>query len=78
MTLKDKIILYVYNKGNELENEKDELKAQRRYQIMDSLDIYENMLAEIRVNAFNEFVQDLFKIIMYCDTKPHKSQNKPK
>lgn len=59
MTLKDKMILYVYHKGNELE-----------------LDMYENMRSEIRINAFNEFVQDLFKIIMYCDTKPPKSQNK--
>ncbi len=78
MTLKDKIILYVYNKTNELENEKEYLLTQRRYQVMDTLDIYENMRAEIRINAFNEFVQDLFKIIMYCDTKPHKTQNNKK
>lgn len=76
MTLKDKMILYVYHKGNELENEKETLNSQRRYQIMDTLDMYENMRSEIRINAFNEFVQDLFKIIMYCDTKPPKSQNK--
>lgn len=73
MTLKDKLIIYIYNKGNQLENEKDDLKAQRRYQIMDSFDIYENMRAEIRINAFNEFIQELFKIIMYCDTKPPKN-----
>ena len=78
MTLKDKIILYIYNKGNELENEKETLKVQRRYQIMDSLDIYENMRAEIRVNAFNEFIQELFKIVMYCDIKPPKNANKQK
>lgn len=78
MTLKDKIIIYIYNKGNELENEKDQLKFQRRYEIMDTLDIYENMRAEIRVDALNEFIQDLFKIIMYCDTKPQKPQNKAK
>lgn len=76
MTLKDKMILYVYNKGNELENEKETLKFQRHYQVMDTLDMYENMRAEIRIDAFNEFIQDLFKIIMYCDTKPPKSQNK--
>lgn len=76
MTLKDKMILYVYHKGNELENEKETLNSQRRYQVMDTLDMYENMRSEIRINAFNEFVQDLFKIIMYCDTKPSKSQNK--
>lgn len=34
---------------------------------MDSLDLYEMMRAEIRIDAFNEFVNDLFKILMYCD-----------
>lgn len=51
MTLKDKMILYVYHKGNELENEKETLNSQRRYQIMDTLDMYENMRSEIRINA---------------------------
>lgn len=45
---------------------------------MDSLDLFENMRADIRIEAFNEFVKELFKIIMYCDTKPTKPQNKDK
>lgn len=70
MTLKDKLIIYVHNKGTQLENEKNELKYQRHFNIMDSLDIYENMRADIRIDAFNEFVQEIFKIIMNCDYKP--------
>lgn len=74
MTLKDKLILYVHNKGTQLENEKNDLKYQRHYMSMDSLDIFENMRADIRIEAFNEFVKDLFRIIMYCDTKPQNKQ----
>lgn len=74
MTLKDKLILYVNNKGTQLENEKNDLKYQRKYMTMDSLDLFENMRADIRIEAFNEFVKDLFRIIMYCDTKPQNKQ----
>lgn len=58
MTLKDKLIIYCYHKSNELENEKECLRRQRRFETMDSLDIYENMRADIRVDAFNEFIND--------------------
>lgn len=68
MTLKDKLIVYCYHKGNELELDKETLRCQRRFETMDSLDIYENMRADIRVDAFNEFIRDLFKIILNCDT----------
>ncbi len=78
MTLKDKLIQYVYTKGTQLENEKNDLKFQRNYMVMDSLDIFENMRADIRIEAFNEFIQELFRILMYCDTKPSKNANKPK
>ncbi len=78
MTLKDKLIIYVHNKGTQLENEKNDLKFQRQFMSMDSLDIFENMRADIRIDAFNEFVQELFKIIMYCDIKPTKPPHKSK
>lgn len=66
MTIKDKLILYAYNKSTQLENEKTTLLEQRRYQVMDSLDLYENLRAEIRINAWNEFIQDLLKILLNC------------
>lgn len=69
MTLRDKLIVYVYNKMNSLENDKVYLREQRRYHTMDSLDLYENMRAEIRVDAWDEFMRDLFRIIQ---TTPNK------
>lgn len=67
MTLRDKLIIWVYKKSSSLEKEKEVLLQQRRYQTMDSLDIYENLRADIRISAWNEFIEDLFKILAYCD-----------
>lgn len=66
MTIKDKIMIYIYRKINELEKEKEQLLYQRRYQPMDSLDMYELMRNEIRISVFNEFVQELFQIVINC------------
>ena len=63
MTLKDKLIVYCYNKLNSLEYEQSVIREQRRYRTMDSLDMYENMRAQIRIDCFNEFVGDLLRII---------------
>ena len=48
---------------NNLESDKRTLLEQRRYNIMDSLDLYENLRAEIRCDAWNEFINDLWNII---------------
>lgn len=66
MTFKDKLMIYIYNKSNELENEKRAITEQRRYMPMDSLDIYELMRADIRNEAFNEFVNEVFSLIINC------------
>ena len=81
MDIKDKIIVYIYNKSNQLENEMADLQRQLHYQPLDNFDIFENMQSRIRIEAFNEFVSELFKILMYCDTKPqkpHRKRNKDK
>lgn len=66
MKLNERLIEWVYNKTSSLESEKSTLLEQRRYMAMDSLDIYENLRAEIRINAWNEFIQDLFNILKNC------------
>lgn len=66
MKIKDKLILWVYEKTTQIENEKAILLEQRRFQAMDSLDMYENLRAEIRLNAWNEFIGELFKILLHC------------
>lgn len=67
MSLRDNLIIWLQRKSNQLELEKDNLKYQRRYEIMDSLDLYEMMRAEIRIDAWNEFITDLLNIILHCN-----------
>lgn len=63
MTLKDKLIVYCYNKLNSLEYEQTVLREQRRYHTMDSLDMYENMRAQIRIDTFNEFIKEILSLM---------------
>lgn len=62
MTIKDKLIVYIYNKQNKLENESTELREMLR---LDDLDIYEIMRHRTRLQAWNEFVDELYRIVLY-------------
>jgi len=66
MGIKDKLIIYVYNKGNELEQEEKDLKTSLRMSALDNLDHYEILLHRIRIQAWNEFINDLYRIVINC------------
>lgn len=66
MTVRDKLIIYIYRKMNDLENEKETVRHQVRFQPMDSLDMYEVMRSDIRINTWNEFMHELFEIVLNC------------
>lgn len=66
MGIKDKLIIYVYNKGNELEQEEKDLKTSLRMSALDNLDHYEILLHRIRIQAWNEFIKDLYQIVINC------------
>lgn len=66
MGIKDKLIIYVYNKGNELEQEEKDLKTSLRLSALDNLDHYEILLHRIRIQAWNEFIKDLYQILINC------------
>lgn len=66
MGIKDKLIIYVYNKGNELEQEEKDLKTSLRMSVLDNLDHYEILLHRIRIQAWNEFINDLYRIVINC------------
>lgn len=65
MTIKDKLIVYIYNKQNKLENESKELREMLRLHALDDLDIYEIMRHRARLQAWNEFVDELYRIVLY-------------
>ncbi len=64
MTLKDKLILYISKKSNLLEIDKATLNDTRRYKPMDSLDMYECMRGDIRIQCWNEFIDELLSIVI--------------
>lgn len=66
MTLKDKLMIYIYRKTNQLEDERNQLRSQLRYQPVDSLDLYEIMRDDVRISAWKEFIDELFTVIINC------------
>ena len=66
MTLRDKLMIYIYNKNDVLELESESLHNQVRFQPMDSLDHYEVMRDKIRISAWKEFLDDLYAILINC------------
>lgn len=54
-----------YNKQNKLENESKELREMLRLHALDDLDIYEIMRHRARLQAWNEFVDELYRIVLY-------------
>ena len=66
MTVKDKLMIYVYRKGCELEERKKEISYHRKYQPCDSLDLYEIMRQNIEIECFNEILDDIYRIVLNC------------
>ncbi len=66
MKLKDKLIVYIYNKQTQIEQEEQDLKTSLRLSALDNLDHYEILLHRIRLQAWNEFIKDLYNIVINC------------
>jgi len=69
MTLRDYLFEYIYNKGNSIEQEEADLKNCLRLSALDNLDHYEILLHRIRLQAWNEFLTDLYNVILRCGGK---------
>jgi len=65
MQLKDKLFIYCNRKLNEIENDKEYLNHKVRYQANDSLDMYEIMRADIRLQCINEVICEVLDILIY-------------
>lgn len=65
VNIKDKVIVYLYNKSNQFEIEKQQINEIRRYRPLDSLDYYEILRSEIKIECWNEFIDDLMRLILY-------------
>lgn len=66
MNLRDKLMIYIYRKGTQIEYEEKDLKTSLRLSALDNLDHYEILLHRVRIQAFNEFLNDLYNILINC------------
>lgn len=66
MTIKDKIMIWIYNKNCQIENDTELLNVQVRHYPMDSLDHYEVMRKKIELSVWKSFLDELFNIIVRC------------
>lgn len=69
MTLKDKLLVYVYNKSLLIEEDYKQLDLNTRYRKQDACDHLEHIIAITRMDAFNEFMQDLIILLKGSDPK---------
>lgn len=67
MGIKDKLMIYIYRKKCQLEDEDKTLKRSLQLSALDNLDHYEILLQRVRAQAWNEFVEDLYRIVLNCD-----------
>lgn len=63
MTLKDKIILYVYNKSDTAENEYNEHINYYRYHKADEVDHLETIIRKVRRDTIKEITSDLLGLL---------------
>lgn len=67
MKLRDRLLIYLVRKIDQIENDRKELRLNLRSRPMDSLDVYENLRMEIYLEAWDEFTNDLYCIIQMRD-----------
>lgn len=63
MKLSDKIIIYLYNKQNSLEDEYNEHENYYKYRRKDENDYLESIIALTRKNLINEIIGDIMLIL---------------
>lgn len=63
MTTKDKIIVYLYNKGNQVEGDFEEHTHYMRFHKLDEVDYLESIIRKVRKDTVKEIVDDLMKLL---------------
>lgn len=59
-------MIWIYRKGSAVDEEITGLENHIKYYPSDALDHYEYMHAKIRLQAWKEFLDELFKLIINC------------
>ena len=76
MTLKEKLLIYIWNKSSQLEKEYEDTRNHQRYRPLDENDYLESIIQKVRRDTFNEFVSDIMTIFK-LDHLSQGSDKKP-
>lgn len=63
MTMNDKILLYMYNKVTQLEEEYKNHESYFRFHPQDEIDLTEQIILKVRKDTANEILSDIMSII---------------
>lgn len=66
MTIKDKLMIYIYRKSCLYEEQKKDLLYRRQHYPIDSLDMYEIMRQDIEIECYENLLVELYQIVLNC------------
>ena len=69
MTFKDKVILYLYNKGEILDRDKLEHVNYMRFHNVDEVDMLETIIRKVRCDLFSEISSDIMTLMSIGEIK---------
>lgn len=67
MTIKDKLILYIYKKGDEIETDYENHQHFIRFHKVDEVDFLEMIIRKVRRDTYNEILADFMAILSMSD-----------
>lgn len=66
MSIKDKLMMYIYKKSCIYEQQKKDMDYRRKYYPMDSLDMYETMRQDIEIECYENLLSELYQLVLNC------------
>lgn len=66
MSIKDKLMIYIYRKSCFYEEQKKDLLYRRQHYPIDSLDMYEIMRQDIEIECYENLLVELYQIVLNC------------
>lgn len=69
MTFKDKVIMYLYHKGEAIDRDYTEHKNYARFHNVDEVDMLETIIRKARTDLFSEISADIMALVSVGELK---------
>ena len=63
MTFKDKLVIYLVNKANRIDDDYDNALRVVRWHSADDVELLETIIAKVRKDTFNEVMQEILTLL---------------